>query len=108
MLSVIHVLQKGCAMPATEMIQIRVPLTLKRDLEDFCARKGVSLSEGARELLSAGLRKDLSVEKRLDKIFEEADERQLASGLPAPTVEEIVAYCDRMKEQRARAFSGVA
>ena len=46
--------------------------------------------------------------EELGRIFAEVDERIEASGLPTPSIEEIVAYCERFREERARAAGEIA
>ena len=94
--------KRGFIMAAMETIQIRLDPMMKRDLERLCTKKGVTVSETVRELISADLYRQKTPAEELAEIFDEIDERVEASGLPTPSIDEIVAFCERFREERNR------
>ncbi len=90
---------------ATEVIQVRVDATMKRELEELSAKRGVTLSQGIRDILSTELNRAKTKDKKspaeeFDEILQEADERRKASGLPDPSIEQIVEFCDKVRAER--------
>ncbi len=92
-------------MPATEVIQLRVTPSLKSELEDRCRLQGTSVSEKLRSLVQKELSQEQSPLEEADAIFAAADARTQAAGLPEPSIEEVVAFCDRVKRERAAAIA---
>lgn len=88
-------------MPATETIQLRIEPSIKHDYERRCRESGQTVSQAVRELIVADLYADQTPLARLDAIFASADEHREAAGLPEPSVEEVVAFCERVKQERA-------
>ena len=92
-------------MTAMDTIQIRLDPMVKRDLERSCAKKGITVSENVRELISADLYGQKTPAEELKEIFDEIDERVEASGLPTPSIEEIVSFCEKIREERNRGIA---
>lgn len=88
-------------MSATETIQLRIEPSIKQDYERRCRANGQTVSQAVRDLIVADLYADQTPLARLDAIFASAAERREAAGLPEPSVEEVVAFCDRVKQERA-------
>lgn len=96
-------------MPATETIQLRIEPSIKQDYERRCKASGQTISQAVRELIVADLYAEQTPLSRLDAIFAAADERREAAGLPEPSVEEIVAFCEHVKKERAsQMLSGIS
>lgn len=88
-------------MPSTETIQFRVPVQMKEDFAERCERKGITVSEGARDVLEEYLYGPKSPVDELDAIFADADEKLEAAALPEPSIEEVNAYCAKVRSERA-------
>ncbi len=92
-------------MPATEVIQVRVAPSVKNALEQRCRQQGTSVSKKLRSLVQQELSQEQTPLERADAIFAEADRRTQAAGLPEPGIEEIVAFCEQVKRERASAMA---
>ena len=88
-------------MSATEIVQFRVEPSVRRDLESRCARRGVSVSQGLRDIVMVDLYGEKPPADELASIIASADEKLDASGLPEPSVDQIVEYCERVRAERS-------
>jgi antitoxin component of RelBE/YafQ-DinJ toxin-antitoxin module len=92
-------------MGATDSIRIRIDPQLKNDLQDFCDRRGTSISQEIRSLLSEKLKKQASALERFDALIANSEQKLNAAGLPEPTIDEINLYVIQVREQRCELLS---
>lgn len=83
-----------------EVMRVVLPPTLKSQFQDKCAQQGQKMSERMRQLIV----QDLSIEKtaadKLADILASAEQKNKASGLPEPTIEEVDAFIESVRDER--------
>lgn len=85
----------------TDMIRIRIEPEKKEALNRLFRSKGTSLSRATREFYDRELEALKDPLERFDSIMAEADAKREAYACPEPTVKDIVAYIERVREARS-------
>lgn len=92
-------------MSATDTIRIRIEPQLKNSLQEYCARRGTTISQEIRDYLNKKLLDQASTLERFDALMLSAEKKLESSGLPAPTMDELNAYIKSIREQRIQGLS---
>ncbi len=87
-------------MAATEVIRVRVKPEDKARLTRLYAMRGTTLSQAVRTFLLSELDAEANALETLDRIADSAERKIEASGLPDPSVDDIVAYVEAAREKR--------
>jgi antitoxin component of RelBE/YafQ-DinJ toxin-antitoxin module len=87
-------------MGATETIRIRLEPKLKEDLQEYCARRGTTISQEIRDYLKNRLLKQESALDRFDVLLARSEQKLEASGLSAPTMDELNLYIESVRKER--------
>lgn len=85
-----------------DVIRVRIESEKKTALNRVFESKGTTISEEVRRFLDEQLLAESDALDRFDAIMASADERIDAYGAPEPTVDDIVSFVDRIREQRVR------
>lgn len=85
----------------TDMIRIRIEPEKKEALNRLYKSKGTSLSRATREFYNRELEAVEDPLARFDSIMAEADAKREAYAGPEPTIKDIVAYIERVREARS-------
>lgn len=83
-----------------EVMRVVLSPTLKEDFHAKCIANGQSMSDRMRRLIVEDLAKDQTPADRLSTILNSAEVKNQASGLPTPTIEDIDAFIDSVREER--------
>ena len=86
----------------TEVIRIRIEPEKKMALTELYRKRGSSVSQAARDFFDSELSSMASPLDRFDAIRAAADEKLAAYDAPEPSIDDIVAYVERVRESRAR------
>lgn len=89
-------------MAATDVIRVRIDPQEKELLTRLYAARGTTISHEVRTFLRAELEYSSDPLAALDGIAASARRKALASATPEPSVQDIVAYIDRIREERVR------
>ena len=87
-------------MAATDMIRVRISPEDKERLTRMYAARGTTISHEVRAFLLSELEKNQDPLAVLDGIAASARRKVQASGLPEPSVDDIVAYVERIRDER--------
>ena len=77
--------------------------SLKTQFQDRCTRQGQNMSERMRQLIVSDLARDKTPADRLADILASANRKKTANELPEPTIEEIDAFIDSVRNERIKA-----
>ncbi|WP_172135157.1 hypothetical protein [Adlercreutzia sp. ZJ473] len=86
----------------TDVIRIRIEPEKKTALAELYRSRGTNLSQAARDFFDTELESAESPLDRFDAIMAAADEKLDAYEAPEPTIEDIVAYVEKVREVRSR------
>jgi antitoxin component of RelBE/YafQ-DinJ toxin-antitoxin module len=92
-------------MSATDTIRIRLEPQLKNELQEYCAKKGTTISQEIRDFLNSKLQKQATALERFDVIMASAEQKLESSGLPEPTIDELNAYISHVRSERREQIS---
>lgn len=84
-----------------EVVRVRIDADKKASLTRMYSAKQTTISEAVRRFLDEELERDKALLDRFDAVMQSADEQAASYGAPEPTIDDIVSYVDRMREQRA-------
>lgn len=87
-------------MAATEVIRVRVRPEDKSRLTRLYAARGTTLSQAVRTFLLSELDAEADALEMLDRIADSAERKIEASGLSSPSVDDIVAYVEAVRDER--------
>lgn len=90
----------------SETIRIRIEPEKKIALTKLYEERGTSLSGAVREFLDQELESQAQVLDRFDTLMGSADRKREAYGAPEPSIEDIVAYVERVREERSKDLVG--
>jgi len=77
--------------------------SLKAQFQDRCTRQGQNMSERMRQLIVSDLARDKTPADRLADILASANRKKIANELPEPTIEEIDAFIELVRNERIKA-----
>lgn len=92
----------------TETIRIRIEPDKKAILTRIYDNRGTSISQAVRDFLDKEIESSADPLDRLNAIFASADAKLDAYGAPEPSVEDVAAYVERVREQRCRDVAATA
>lgn len=84
------------------VLRCMLPEEDKQRFKSACRRRGVKMSERVRELIEQDIREIKTAEVQLAAILASAKRKNLAGGLPTPTIEDIDAFIDEVRTERIR------
>ena len=87
-------------MTASDSIRVRVDPAFKESVTRMCAQRGTTVSAAVRSFLADELAAYSSASDALEAIFDSADRKLEASGLPEPTVDDINGYIADIRAER--------
>ncbi len=87
----------------SEVMRVVLPSSLKSQFQHKCAEQGQKMSERLRQLIVQDLAQEQTAADRLSSILESAAKKNEASGLPEPTIEDIDAFIDSVRDERVSA-----
>lgn len=89
-------------MAATDVIRVRIDPKDKERLTQLYAERGTTISHEVRAFLRAELEYTSDPLAVLDGIASSARRKALASKMAEPSVQDIVAFIDRVREERVQ------
>lgn len=87
-------------MAASETIRVRIDPETKKALTKLYEAKGTTVSQAIRSFLAEELKETTSVVERFDALMASAHEKIDALDKPAPTLDEINTYIDKVRTER--------
>ena len=85
----------------TDTVRIRIEPEKKRALEALYAQQGTTISQAVRSFFDDELASCANPLDRFDAIMASADEKVEAYGAPESTVDDIVSFVERVREERS-------
>ena len=89
----------------TDSVRIRIEPEKKRALERLYAQRGTTISQAVRGFFDEELASQANPLDRFDAIMDAADAKADSYGAPEPTIDDIVAFVDRIREERSPAVT---
>lgn len=86
----------------TEVIRIRIEPTKKAALTELFRARGTNVSQAVRDYFDEELESSAHPLDRFDAIMASADKQLASYDAPEPSIQDIVAYVERVREARAR------
>ena len=91
----------------TDSIRVRIEPEKKAALTRLYEARNTNISQEVRSFLDRELEATSDPLSRLDAIMESVDAKLEAYGAPEPTIQDIVAYVERVRVQRAKDAAAV-
>lgn len=88
---------------AGEVMRVVLPATLKSQFQSKCADQGQKMSERLRQLIVQDLAQEKTAADKLAGILASAAQKNEASGLGEPTIEDIDAFIESVRDERIAA-----
>lgn len=85
---------------ASEVMRVVLPPVLKSQFQDKCAKQGQKMSERMRQLIVQDLSQERTAADELAGILASATEKNEASGLSEPTIKDIDAFIESVRDER--------
>ena len=86
-----------------EVMRVVISPSLKTQFQDRCIEQGQNMSERMRQLIVSDLAREKTPADKLADILASANRKKMANGLPEPTIEEIDAFIESVRNERIRA-----
>ena len=83
-----------------EVVRFMIPSATKELFQEKCARSGQKMSERMRYLVARDIADEPTPADRLSGILASARAKNEASGLAAPTIDDIDAFIDAVRAER--------
>jgi antitoxin component of RelBE/YafQ-DinJ toxin-antitoxin module len=94
-------------MSATDTIRLRLEPELKAAFARRCEQRGITVSQALRDYVQRETT-STTVTDRLDALLLKASEKNAASGLASPTLDDINAHIARIRQDRLTAIKKVS
>jgi len=86
-----------------EVMRVVLSPSLKSQFQDRCTEQGQKMSERMRQLIVSDLAQEKTPADKFADILASANRKKKAHGLPEPTIEEIDAFINSVRNERIRA-----
>lgn len=83
-----------------ETIRIRIEPEKKEALNRLYKKRGTTISQATRKFFDDELKNTLDPLERFDAIMKSAEKKRAAYNAPEPTVDDIVKYVEKVREER--------
>ena len=84
----------------SQVLRVVLPAAVKAEFSRRCAERSQGMSERVRQLIVLDLEETESPAQRFEAILSSARRQVAASGLPQPSIEDIDAFIERVRDER--------